>query len=340
MTNLLQKVKIAIFSTIVSLSLLLIPTQDSYATCSGRFLNPITDVCWDCIFPISIGAAEIPPSTMFRPDTENFPSPICVCPNPKFAGAPTPGLAVGFWEPTRMVDVTKNPFCMVSLGGLKVVPEGLSLVGGGIDEGENNATWHLHWYLSPFISILNIFLDVACMEMTTFDLAYLTEFDPLFHDDLLAFIINPEAILFANPIAQAVCVADCIAATSWKPLDPLFWCAGCQASLYPFTGNITGQTNSIQGASMVTEKFIAKLHRQLMLWDTSGPEAICSPLPAPIIKKSQYRIQTTIPVPGMGPYGCTPFGRSTFLHEAGKEIPITGEDFGFLVWRKRNCCVQ
>lgn len=28
-------------------------------TCTGRFPNPITDICWSCILPISIGSATI-----------------------------------------------------------------------------------------------------------------------------------------------------------------------------------------------------------------------------------------------------------------------------------------
>ncbi|RTK94888.1 MAG: hypothetical protein EKK64_07580, partial [Neisseriaceae bacterium] len=24
-------------------------------TCTGRFVNPITDICWSCIFPLFIG---------------------------------------------------------------------------------------------------------------------------------------------------------------------------------------------------------------------------------------------------------------------------------------------
>ena len=26
-------------------------------TCHGRFMNPITDICWSCVFPLTIGAA-------------------------------------------------------------------------------------------------------------------------------------------------------------------------------------------------------------------------------------------------------------------------------------------
>ncbi|MBY0281878.1 MAG: TraU family protein, partial [Alphaproteobacteria bacterium] len=27
--------------------------------CSGRFVNPITDICWSCLFPISIGPVRV-----------------------------------------------------------------------------------------------------------------------------------------------------------------------------------------------------------------------------------------------------------------------------------------
>ena len=29
------------------------------ATCTGKFPNPITDICWSCILPITIGGATI-----------------------------------------------------------------------------------------------------------------------------------------------------------------------------------------------------------------------------------------------------------------------------------------
>lgn len=310
--------------------------------CTGKFVNPITDLCWDCIFPISIGSTQMGTDSN-RPDTENYPSPICICPNPKAFGLPTPGLAVGFWEPRRMVDVTKRPFCMSSIGGMQLDP-GIKIGEGSMPyEGEDEGrigNWHVHWYINPIVAILNLIVDNLCVDKTIFDLAYLTELDPLWNNDSLAFILNPEAILFGNIIAQAACAADCVASTVWKPLDPLFWCAGCQGTMYPFTGNAAEHLTSIQATSLIVEKFTFKLHRQLQAWVTSGPEAICHPIPAPIIKKSQYRLQTTIPVVGNGDYGCNPYGKTTILHDSLKEIPITGEDFGYFVWGKRNCCIQ
>ena len=326
-------------------SIWLLVSSFSYANvCTGRFLNPITDVCWDCLFPISIGSIEIPPATTLRPDTFNFPSPMCICPNEKLGGLPYPGLALGMWEPIRMVDVTKRPFCLVSLGGISLNP-GMNIgTGSSPYEGGSEArmsNWHIHWYINPLLGTLGLVKDAAlCNDVQGFDLAYMTEFDPLWNNDFLAFLMNPEAALFGNIVAKAACAADCIASSSWKPLDSLFWCSGCQGSMYPFTGNNSEHHTSIQSSSLSVQRFTAKLHRQLMLWNTSGPEAICMPIPAPIIKKSQYRIQTTIPIPGIGPYGCNPYGRSTMFHSAGKEIPIAGEDFGYLVWRKKTCCAQ
>ncbi|VEC46219.1 conjugal transfer protein TraU [Klebsiella aerogenes] len=43
------------------------------------------------------------------------------------------------------------------------------------------------------------------------DIAYLSEIDPTWVDSSLTTILNPEAILFANPIAQGACAADALA---------------------------------------------------------------------------------------------------------------------------------
>lgn len=35
---------------------------------------------------------------------------------------------------------------------------------------------------------------------------------------------------------------------------------------------------------------------------------------------------------------CQPLGRSTIRWGAGREFPFEGEDFAYMVFRKRNCC--
>ena len=74
--------------------------------------------------------------------------------------------------------------------------------GKGKNEGEGRiGNWHIHWYINPLVTILGLFTEGLCDfsgAVTYFDLAYLTEFDPLWNNDILAFILNPEAILFGN----------------------------------------------------------------------------------------------------------------------------------------------
>ena len=56
---------------------------------------------------MTLGSIELVSGDM--PDTDNPSSPICLCPKPPL---PVPGIAGGFWEPVRLVDVTKRPFVL------------------------------------------------------------------------------------------------------------------------------------------------------------------------------------------------------------------------------------
>src|SRR5437870_3860410 len=75
------------------------------ATCEGKFVNPLTDICWSCVFPLSIGAATV--ASLGQEDIANPATPVCTCPSVP----PRVGLSLGFWEPARQIDVTRQPFC-------------------------------------------------------------------------------------------------------------------------------------------------------------------------------------------------------------------------------------
>ncbi|RKF17709.1 conjugal transfer protein [Altericroceibacterium spongiae] len=315
-------------------------TLPDSGSCSGSFVNPITDVCWGCMFPLSLGGLDIWPSG--RADTNNPDLPICAC------GSPIPriGLAVGFWEPVRLIDVTTKPFCFPNIGGVKLNPgldvgrgyaSAQSQIGG---KGQNTAKYHVHYYVYPLLYWLELLTDFVCFEKSTFDIAYLTEVDPLWQDDSLTTILNPEAALFTSPIAQAACAADCTAATARLPLNDLFWCSGCQGSMYPMNGNIGANMSMTQSTRLAAERMVYKMHRTGLALGTMGSKGLCSKYSMPIIKKSQYRLQQVNPTPMVsGREACSPIGASTTLPKAAKMYPVKGEDVGFLLWRKRNCCV-
>jgi conjugal transfer pilus assembly protein TraU len=251
------------------------------------------------------------------------------------------GLSIGYWEPARLVDITRHPFCFVNLGGMSL-SFGHSLRTGTIStrlNGSQNSSYHVHWYVYPLIYWLGLITDAICVEHSGFDLAYLTELDPLWQDDELTFLLNPEAILFSNRVAQAACAADCVSASAHLPNDKLFWCAGCQGPMYPMTGHVAAHESGSQASVLLLERMTFKLHREGLLPCVSGKKALCTPYFKPIMDKSAYRYQMVYPLATThARFGCNPYGRTTVLWESAHEYPVKGEDFGYLIWRKRNCC--
>lgn len=321
--------------------LLLLAAQEIQASCQGRFVNPLTDICWSCLFPITIGGVNV--SGSGYEDTPNPSGFLCMCPRPPL-NLLTPGVPVSFWEPARLVDVTRTPYCLINMGGIQMAG-GNRMQGRGTvaDKGHagglKRSFYQVHWYVYPVIYWLELLTDFICLEKASFDVAYLTELDPLWNDDETGFILNPEAVLFGNPIAQAACAADCGLASIGFPNDVLFWCGGCQGSLYPFSGTIAAHVGGVQASLLTVQRFMAKLHRELLLHGYMGREGQCQKYPMPIIKKTQYKTQMVYPIPSTGRGGCHPLGRSETLWATGREFPYQGEDFGYLIWRKRNCCV-
>jgi len=327
--------RLAVTSLIILLTFAPINMAFAKVGCTGRFVNPITDVCWSCLLPITIAGVKItkaPDPDTPAPKLPLKPLPVCACPRPGIP-VPVPGIPVGFWEPARLVDVTKSPMCMVSLGGVSLGTSSQK----GFKEDEDSAFYHVHWYVYPVLYWLELLLDFICLEMNSVDIAYMTEFDPLWGDDVKSSILNPETLLFANPLAVGACTLDCIAASAGLANDLMFWCAGCQGCLYPLSGTISYHNGGVGTAQLAVSKFMAKKHRELMLCGYYGLEGMCGKYPMPIIKKSQYRLQMTYPIPEFS--SCKRIGQTEVFWQAGREYPVWGEDFGFLIWRKRDCCL-
>jgi conjugal transfer pilus assembly protein TraU len=308
--------------------------------CSGKFPNIITDICWECIFPIRIGGQKVTQGDDTGGDDRQI---MCICPKGPLK-VPTPGLRISFWEPVRMMDVTRTPYCLVNLGGLQLVG-GSSVKDRGtvsLTDGEGglkNSFWQVHWYVFPVFYLFELLTDFVCVDKMAFDLAYLTEFDPLWNRDEWALLQNPEALVFANPLAQSACAADCAKASTGTGLDTLFWCAGCHGSVYPFTGSVSAHMTGVQATELVGQKFMAMMHRRGLLRAYLGSLNICGPSVCPIIKKSMYRLQLLNPIPS--PHQCTPLGRSDFIHPRNtqREIIHNSMNYGYLVWRRRECCL-
>lgn len=308
---------------------LLFITCPTFASiCMGHVVNPIKDVCWRCLFPVSIGDSQVLGSHLSDP--ANAKSPIGVCHS-------RIGLNIGYWEPTALVEITDTPYCLVNLGGhhlhlgLKSERGGRQVVG----QGEQHAFFHVHWYKYPLIAWLNLITSAGCHQGGDFDIAYLTELDPTWHDSEMSFVLNPEAALFGNPITASSCAADAVSSTIQNnPKDSLFWCAGSQGSLYPLTGHVNAPLSPVQTALLLAERLNFKMHREWLISD-SNPNHPCREHHYPVMPKSRYRYEMVNQVADGG--HCYPTGHSTLEWEAFKIKPQSPNQYGFLVWRKRNC---
>ena len=304
--------------------------------CTGKFPNPVTDICWEGMFPITIGGFE----AGSKEGDGSKQKMMCFCPKPPF-GQKTPGILVSFFEPTRMMDVTRTPFCFVNLGGMSLGNDskldGRGTVRLDTETMTKSSFWHVHFYMYPILYLFELLTEFVCMDKGVFDISYLTEVDPLWDNDLRSLIQNPEAILFGNPIAQGACAFDCQSAMHQFPSDKLFWCAGCHGCIYPFTGNIPSQITSVQATELAAVKFMAMQHRRGLMHSYVGSP--CGAVPCPIIKKSMYKLQMVNPIAATR--NAVPIGKSDFVfgRHVQKEIIHGSSNFGYLLFRRRECCL-
>lgn len=322
------------FVVILALFLLALPDY-SNAICKNTPFNPVTDINWQGILPIKIGGVTLKKAEDDNPD-EKVSFPVCVC------GVKV-GIKASFAEPARLVETLKDPYCFLTIGAQLSNPSQGFLggnkkerAGGGASSG--GTFQQVHYYIFPVWAVMDLFLDIPCFEEKSMDIAYISEVDPTHNNGVLSFILNPEALLFANPVAQLACVADSVAANAGYPLDPLFWCAGSFGSAYPLSGH-TSNENYVEGNALLASRMIFKLARTGLLRDTAS--SYCGAIMLPMWVKSHYRMHMVKPVRDSRVY---PIGRSSLIWGSMKNPPFNAgrnasDNFLWLLFRKHTCCI-
>lgn len=292
-------------------------------------------------FPIRIAGIAI----MSFDDLEDFnlvgSTPICTCimPPPIYIRV---GVPFSMWEPAHLIETVKHPWCSPSAGFQIPVSMNAMAVGSesvqSIDSTQHAAA-QLHLISYPVWNLIGMFVDVACFQFAkSFDYLYLTELDPLWQNDMWATLLGPEAALVANPVAQLACSVDSVAAAAGFPLDALFWCMGSWGSTYPMSQHISSG-GYVQAQAGLAARFVAKMHRELVLWGTMGVPTVtgyCQRYPAPIWLKSQYGFLPMFPIAGTKRI---PTGRTGLTWSSLKNYPMSGDDFVFMLYNKRDCCL-
>lgn len=318
-----------VYALFVSIFIYLMPTEDAKAACDPSFINPVTDISWSCIFPIRVGGVLM--ASGEDDDPSKTGSPVCIC---NQGALPMVGVKVSFWEPSRIIETVSDAYCMVSMGAnLKKTEDG-KLNGGLINEssGAGKAFQQMHYYIFPAWSVMDMFMDLPCMDTDSFDVAMMTELNPAWNNEMLSLIVNPESILFANPVATLACAADAVSTTAGLPINALFWCMGAWGGSYPLAGSITS-TDYVEANAGLAARGIFLMGRTGLLMDTS--EDGCTKRYTPIWNKDRYRLQIMKPSKGSA---CLPIGREGLTWTGGKHSGMS-DNFSWMMFKKNDCCV-
>ncbi len=306
----------------------------------------VTDICWGCLFPIRIAGGLLDWSVDKSSGSSSIPvratkQAMCLCKDK--GGIPEFGLTLGLWSPARLIELVTTPWCSPSLGGLKINSSLLRLRGTtGQAEYDNSeiAFFNYHYFAFPLYIMLDLFWEDRCNAdgYKDFDLMYVSELDPTWNNDELAFFTQPEVALFANPVAISSCIADGAAASLGEPIDAMFWCAGTWGSLYPFSGMV----NPTVGAdprltSLLAVRATAALHRRGLAFRTVGDDALCGGKIDPFIPKSQYRMTMFYPVADTERSHA--IGESTFRWGMAHTYPGPGDSHVYVQWIWSDCCL-
>jgi conjugal transfer pilus assembly protein TraU len=293
----------------------------------------VTDICWGCLFPIRIAGV---PFGGGPPGASN--QSVCACNDD--LGVPRPGWTSGMWEPARIVELVRFPGCAPALNGARLPLPNRRQLGSGGDGTFDNADkvfYHYHYYAFPLLIMMDLWLDSHCNAggYSDMDLMYLSELDPTWNHDDLAFFVNPEAAAVANPLAVTACAAEAVTAAAGETIDSLFWCAGSWGHLYPLSG-YDANAGMVQNTSKLATRAVAALHRRGMAWQTMGNSALCGGYINPMLPKRQYKWTMFFPLPEANQAHVT--GSPATLWGAGRMLPGVGEDAVYILWRWNDCC--
>ncbi len=303
----------------------------------GSFLDIFFDIRWEALFPISIAGVKIkgPKNSLGDPPGTKGGRIICLC---KKDGKVVLGTTVSYWNPVRAVETTKIPWCISTFQKFLNLGNYWKSLGSFTNQADTTSTFtNVHNIKFNVLDVLNLFVDVPCVPHEGLDIAYFSEIDPTWNNSIIAYFIHPEAILFANPVAQMACAADAATSVVDWPIDALFWCAGSWGGVYPFVG-YNQRGNYIQGNVLNMARLLYKEVRTGVSWDTGIDE--CGAVIVPIWVKSHFKFHQLKPVRGP----VLSIGRPTLLWEGGANPPGgtskgSADNFSWVIWKFVKCCM-
>ena len=312
----------------------------------------ISKICWGAMFPLKIGGVNTFPSKDNIPLPEGVNDrPLCACGGDLKKGIlPRAGVTLGLWQPARVIEIVRKPYCMPLFGGLQLPID--QTAGGERQQGFTyTAPDQIHtpfmgqfifmnwnFYAFPVLQALKLFDAPGCNPggYAAFDMPLMfSGFFPNWYDPELAYFLIPDVSLLTIPAMMVAQPIECgYAAVNRAPIDKFWMSAGCWGNLPPYTGSVT-PASSVRASSLLSARVLSLLSRlpTSLVERTVGKDAVCVPQYMPILKKSQFKISMLFPVPEAKGYDTTlPSGPSAPFGQQVQE-----QDFTVLGNANRSC---
>ena len=320
--------------------------QNAGCTNSHMFEKMISATCWTCIFPIVTLGVAVGGSMSEAPD-DRYKQWACMCRDRN--GVPFYGFTFGMWQPVKTIELVRMPGCLAMLNGTRIKLKRLGYGGWDMDavdnSGEGASTVSMsyanyHMYAYPLLIMLKMSDSTECLKdkYMDLDILYMSEVDPTWNSDTIAFFTMPEVVLFANPVAELACSADASSTALYKkPIQSLFWCAGSWGMMYPLTGHVNYTAGAVEASSLMMARVLFVWHRRGLLRTTYGHDSLCNGGYTMHVPKTQYKMTMLYPVPET--HSSHVIGEMVLKWGAGRAVPVTGEDFIYLIWTWNDCCL-
>lgn len=267
--------------------------------CVGKMWNPLADIDFRLMGGIKIAGIRLmkAPEHLGEPPNHKV-SMICACKDGLKSGI---GLGMLYWLPSYIADVSRQAGCIGFLNGLNILPGFLSLSSGQEynihgERKEGITNMQIHWAYADITAIAGKQLFESCDAVTSaLSIAYLTEPDFIFQNDVYSAIMTPQvAILASNAmLSQIACGVEAVANTLGDWQD--FGVCGWQGTRLPLTANTIGK-NSAQVSNMdIALKYLTRSALLGSLMRTMGKDVACRPKYSPFYDPFQHRYQWAYP---------------------------------------------
>mgnify|MGYP004641367831 CR=1 FL=1 len=310
---------------------------------SGKML---TNLCWECVFPLVISGVQISAGPSSAPDGIGNAPGLCICPEPNYISSV--GIPTSLWEPARMVELVRMSGCSEVLNGTKLpfdkLNQGLDATQmppheSSKDEPQGSLSKrHYHYYSYPILQLTNAWVPKNCAPMAFMDIdvLYMSEIDPTWNYDEIAFFTHPEVALIASPLGIIACIPDAFLSNLDHPVNLLTWCAGSWGIMFPNTGHTNYVDDNMASTNLMASRVLYQLHRRAMEYRTIGGDAMCGGTLDAFLPKNQYRFSVFHPIAETQSNHV--MGKHEFFWGIGRTVPVAGEDPVYLIWRWIDCC--